>query len=144
MSLKIKILVHFAFILLLALVSANGQTYFCSSQCADYITACYNMGESDCYACAQNIYQLEKNSSGVCQLKSQTQILFSELKTTALSLVGYSSSKPTPYQCGSYYVSGQYVAGDFLQKTFTNIPLNHYQLVVRFGISFIGNWSESD
>lgn len=59
-------------------------------------------------------------------------------------MTGYSSSKPTPFLCSTYHLSGQYAAGDFLQKTFTNIPLNHYQLIIRFGIAYLGAWSLND
>lgn len=135
---------HLFLILFTVIPNSQQQSPFCASQCADYTTACFGPGENDCYACSTSLYLLQRNSSGVCQLSNQTQILFNELKNSGLTLNGYSSSKPTPNLCGTYYMSGEYVAGDFLQKTFTNIPLNHYQLVIRFGVSFIGNWSSTD
>lgn len=61
-----------------------------------------------------------------------------------MDLSGYSSSKPGPQTCDVYFLSGQYVAGDYIQKTFTGLPLNHYQVVIRFGIGYIGTWNSAD
>ena len=36
------------------------------------------------------------------------------------------------------------MSGDYISKTFSNIPLNHYELVVRFGIGFMGTWDAND
>lgn len=117
---------------------------FCSPLCADYIGACYGPNSNECWACAPSLYLLQRNSSGVCQTKSQHQIAFYELKNDAMDLSGYFSSKPGPQVCDQYALSGQYTAGDFIQKTFTGLPLNHYQVVVRFGIGYIGSWNQAD
>ena len=69
---------------------------FCSSLCADYIGACYGPNSNECWACAPSLYLLQRNSSGVCQTKSQHQIAFYELKNDAMDLSGYFSSKPGP------------------------------------------------
>jgi hypothetical protein len=61
-----------------------------------------------------------------------------------MDLTGYTTSKPQPQACSIYTVSGQYVAGDYIRKTFTSIPLNHYQIVIRFSVGYIGSWSQSD
>lgn len=117
---------------------------FCSTICADSTSACFGAASTECWACAQNIYYLQKNSSGDCQTKPQNQIAFFELKNDAMDLTGYSSSKTGPQICDQYSLSGQYVAGDFIQKTFTGLPLNHYQVVVRFGVGYIGSWNSAD
>lgn len=114
--------------------------YFCSSICAAQVSACYGPSENECWACAQSLFLLEKNSSGVCQTKIQHKLSYHELKTSSMDLSGYSTTKPTPQICDAYTLSGQYVAGDYISKTFTNFPLNHYQIIVRFGIGYIGTW----
>lgn len=132
--------------LFLLQVSATNVTdkIFCSSFCADYIGACYGPNSNECWACASSLYNLQRNASMVCQTKPQHQVAFYELKNDAMDLSGYSSSKPTPLPCDQYTLSGQYVAGDFIQKTFTGLPLNHYQVVVRFGVGYIGSWNPTD
>lgn len=142
-SIQMKKLFSLLCLILLA-NSANITDIFCSSICAGSVGACYGPNENDCWACAQSSYLLQKNSSGVCQPKIQHQVLFYELKNSAMDLSGYSTSKPTPQTCDQYTVSGQYVAGDYIQKTLTGIPLNHYELVVRFSIGHIGTWSSTD
>jgi hypothetical protein len=87
---------------------------------------------------------LQKNNSGVCEIKAQHQVAFYELRNSGVDLTGYSTSKTTPHTCDVYTLSGQYVAGDFIRKTFTGIPLNHYQVVVRFGVGFMGTWNTTD
>ena len=61
-----------------------------------------------------------------------------------MNISGYSTSKPSSLVCGQYSFSGVYTAGDYISKTFTNIPLNHYELVVRFGVGFMGDWDSHD
>lgn len=61
-----------------------------------------------------------------------------------MSLVGYSSSKANPYVCSIYTFSGKYVNSDYLSKNFTGIGANHYELVIRFNVGYIGTWSSSD
>lgn len=60
-----------------------------------------------------------------------------------MSIFGYSTSNPSFLTCNNYTFSGQYVATDYLYKNFTNIPLNHYALVVRFNVAFLGTWTSS-
>ena len=33
---------------------------------------------------------------------------------------------------------------DYLSKNFTSIPLNHYAMVVRFNVGYMGFWDEND
>jgi hypothetical protein len=61
-----------------------------------------------------------------------------------MSLFGYTTSNPTPKTCSNYTFSGEYSSNDYLYKNFTGIPLNHYALVVRFSVGYIGNWTEGD
>ena len=61
-----------------------------------------------------------------------------------MSLVGYKSSKPTTFVCDQYEFAGKYVAGDYITKDFTKIPKNHYEIIVRFGIGFMGNWNAQE
>lgn len=61
-----------------------------------------------------------------------------------MDISSYSTNKPTTQTCSIYTVSGQYTAGDYIQKTFSGIPLNHYQLIVRFGVGYIGTWNYAD
>lgn len=63
-----------------------------------------------------------------------------------MSLEGYQSSKPESVSCGDYSFSGEYVAGDYLAKKF-KIPESyggHYELTIKFGIGYIGSWSNTD
>lgn len=61
-----------------------------------------------------------------------------------MSLFGYSTSSPIPHTCTNYTFSGQYTSADYLSKNFTNIPLNHYALVVRFNVGYLGIWNYND
>lgn len=140
----------FALVLLIAVcflqVHSSNTTVepYCSPSCASYVGACFGPGPNECWACSTSLFLLQRNSSGVCETKSQHQVVFYELKNSAMDLSGYSTSKPAPQICDQYTLSGQYVAGDFIQKTFTGIPANHYQLVIRFGVGYIGTWNPTD
>jgi len=61
-----------------------------------------------------------------------------------MSLFGYTSSNPTPHTCTNYTFSGQYTANDYISKNFSGIPLNHYALVIRYNVGYLGNWSSTD
>ena len=61
-----------------------------------------------------------------------------------MDLSGYVATKSGPAICGNYSLSGEYVSGDYIEKTFTGLNTNHYELVVRFGIGYIGVWTYSD
>lgn len=76
--------------------------------------------------------------------KNQHSVQFYELKNSAMDISTYSTNKPAVQTCAPYKMSGQYVSGDYIQKTFTGIPLNHYQLVIRFGVGHIGTWNPTD
>lgn len=58
-----------------------------------------------------------------------------------MSLTGYSSSSLIPQQCSNYTLSGHYITHDYIAKNFTNIPPNHYAIIIRFSIVSIGNWT---
>ena len=62
---------------------------------------------------------------------------------SSLSLGGYSTSSLVPVTCDKYTLSGAYVQGGYISKTFTNLPLNHYEIVIRFNIGYIGSWNAS-
>jgi hypothetical protein len=57
-----------------------------------------------------------------------------------MNISTYNTSSNTIKLCGAYNLSGQYIYTDYISKNFTSIPINHYELVVRFGIGFIGTW----
>ena len=61
-----------------------------------------------------------------------------------MDIGGYSTDNPSPIQCGEYWLSGQYTAGSYLSKTFNGLGTNHYQIVIRFGVGYIGSWDELD
>jgi len=61
-----------------------------------------------------------------------------------MSLAGYTSSKLSTTTCTNYTLSGEYTNQDFIYKNFTGIPLNHYQLIIRYNVGYIGTWSSSD
>lgn len=126
------------------IASASNNTTFCASNCVDYIGACFGPGQNDCWACSPSLYLLQRNSTGYCQPKTQHQISFYELRNSGIDLTGYSTTKHVPQTCGMYSLSGQYVAGNYIQKTFTGLPLNHYQVVVRFGVGFMGTWNSTN
>lgn len=133
-------------LLITALLIASTLSIFCSSTCADYVQACYNETPQGCYACADHIYELNANMSSTtpCTTKSQITVLAKELSNTNMTLFGYTSSQYTPVTCTNYTFSGQYTNSDYIFKNFTNIPLNHYALVVRFNVGYIGTWSNTD
>lgn len=47
----------------------------------------------------------------------------------------------TTATCLTYQLSGKYVDKDFIQRNLTKIPTNHYQVVIRFNVAYIGTWS---
>lgn len=98
--------------------------------------------------CANSIYNLNANSSSPsspCNLLSQRTIVANDLPNTpSMSLTGFTSSKSTPVTCTNYTFSGQYTNSDYLFKNYTNIRLNHYAIVIRFSIGYIGSWQTSD
>ena len=61
-----------------------------------------------------------------------------------MDLNGYSTNNPTPASCGDYQLSGQYTADSYIAKTYTGLGTNHYQVVVRFGVGYIGSWDPTD
>lgn len=63
---------------------------------------------------------------------------------SSLSLGGYSTSSLVPVTCDKYTFSGAYVQGGFISKTFNDLPLNHYEVVIRFNVGLIGSWNASD
>lgn len=68
----------------------------------------------------------------------------SDLPNVNMTLAGYTSSQLATRTCSNYTFSGQYTNTDFISKNFTNIPLNHYAVVVRFNVGYIGTWAETD
>ena len=61
-----------------------------------------------------------------------------------MSLTGYNYSSPMTRTCGNITFSGQYISSDYLSKNYTGINTEHYELIIRFGIGYMGSWSESD
>ena len=61
-----------------------------------------------------------------------------------MDLSGYSSSNLNPLTCTNYTFSGEYVSTDYLFKNFTSIPSNHYAIVVRFNVGYMGFWDTND
>lgn len=63
-----------------------------------------------------------------------------------MELGGYKTTKASPVTCGTYSLSGEYVAGDYLSKTF-EIPESyggHYEIAIKFVIGYIGAWTNTD
>ena len=54
------------------------------------------------------------------------------------------TTSSSPLTCNNYTFSGEYTANDFISKNYTNMPLNHYQLVIRFNLAFLGTWNSTD
>jgi hypothetical protein len=70
------------------------------------------------------------------------QIIAKDL-TVPVSLSSFTGSSLVPYTCGSYQLSGQYGASDYLQKLYqTSLP--HFLLILRFNVAFMGTWGTSD
>lgn len=134
---------HTTLLISLALLLTLTQQYFCSSSCIDFINTCSDETPAGCTICANNIYNLLGNTSSTtpCTLASQRTIVANDLPNTpAMSLAGFTSSKTTPVTCTNYTFSGQYTSLDYLFKNYTGIPLNHYAIVVRFNVGYIGTW----
>lgn len=144
MKQKINNLLNFIFVLFYLASRTVCQDPFCSSVCAGHIGACFGPNYNECWACAASFYLLHTDANHICQPKAQHQPAFYELKNNAMDISGYQTSKPVTQICSQYTLSGAYVAGDYIQKTFTSIPTNHYQLVLRFGVGYIGTWASTD
>jgi hypothetical protein len=61
-----------------------------------------------------------------------------------MSLAGFTSSQATPVTCSNYTFSGQYTNSDYLFKNYTGLSGNHYAVVVRFNVGYVGTWSMTD
>lgn len=71
--------------------------------------------------------------------------MFKDLdSSTALSLTGFSSSNPNTFTCAGLPFSGKYVNTDYLEKNFTGIATEHFELVIRFNLGYFGAWGSSD
>jgi hypothetical protein len=140
MNISMKIL-----LLTLCLITPSFQIY-CSSTCIDYVDTCFDDTPQGCYVCANHIYNQNANMSSTtpCGLLAQTSIIANDLPNTNMALTGYSSSKTTTITCTNYTFSGQYTNQDYISKNFTNIPLNHYSIIVRFNVGYIGTWTLND
>lgn len=79
-----------------------------------------------------------------CTLLNQTTLIANELWTTQMNLTGYVSSSPVVKTCGIYQLSGQYVSTDYLTRTWVGLGVNHYKLVIRFSIGFIGTFAGNE
>jgi hypothetical protein len=133
--------------LLLLLLAAPAAAYFCSSACIDYVGTCFNETTAGCMVCANNIFNINANWSSPtpCSLAPQRTIVANDLPNSpSMSLAGFTSSSPTPVTCSNYTFSGQYASADYLAKNYSGIALNHYAVVVRFNVGFVGAWSETD
>ena len=139
LSIRISLILLYTYFLALS-VSA----FYCSSTCIDYTDTCYDKTTTGCWVCANHIFNMVAHTNGSCILANQTSIVANELADPTMDLTGYASSTLTPYTCSSYVFSGQYAANDFLTKNFTGIPLNHYALVIRFSVGYIGAWTDTD
>lgn len=137
------------FILLLITIVFVNQTssLFCSTSCMDYKIGCQDETANGCLICANTIYNLNANTSSAtpCTLLSQRTIVANDLPNIpSMPLTGFTSSKTTPVTCTNYTFSGQYTNQDYLFKNYTTIALNHYAVVIRFSIGYIGTWQISD
>jgi len=114
--------------------------------CIDYTSACFDETPTGCYVCADKIYNMNANITATepCTPRSQTNLLATELMPNNMNYIGYQSTQYTSQTCTFYTFSGKYTNLDYIQKTFTNIPLNHYAIVVRFSVGYIGNWANTD
>lgn len=137
-----KIYLLKSFIIIMMVIGLS-QSLYCSSSCIDYVGACFDDTPQGCWVCANKIYNLVSNigSATPCSLLNQRAIIANQLSNTGMSLAGYTSTKPSTITFTNYTLSGQYTNYDSLYKNFTNIPLNHYALVIRYSVGYIGNWS---
>lgn len=61
-----------------------------------------------------------------------------------ISYVGFTGSTLTPFSCGGWVLSGNYVEGGYLTKKY-DTPINHYMVVLRYNLIYMGNgWSPAD
>lgn len=138
-------LIRLALFLLLLALPVLG--YFCSSSCIDYKGACFNETTGGCMVCANSIFNMNANWSSAtpCSLAPQRTIVANELPNTpAMSLAGFTSSSPIPITVSNYTFSGKYASTDYLFKNYTGIALNHYAVVIRFNVGYVGAWTDTD
>jgi len=138
-------LLHLAMLLLLLASPVIG--HFCAASCIDYKGPCFNETPAGCMVCANSIFNMNADwsSSTPCSLAPQRTIVASELPNApSMALAGFTSSSPTPVTCTNYTFSGRYASNDYLFKNYTSIPLNHYAVVVRFGVGYVGSWTDAD
>ena len=62
-----------------------------------------------------------------------------------MNISSFITSYNTIQNCASIYkLSGKYVDYDYIAKNYTSIPINHYEIVIRFSIGYIGTWNSTD
>jgi hypothetical protein len=73
-----------------------------------------------------------------------TSVVAAELLANNMDISTFITTNNTIKVCGIYNMSGGYVDYDWIAKNYTKIPVNHYNLIIRFSVGYIGTWSPSD
>ena len=130
--------------LILLLLISVAHSYFCSSQCIDYVGACFDETPSGCWVCDQDTYSILPTNT-TCVADSQKSVAYSLLPNDpTMALGNLTSTNPTPYSFNNYTLSGLYSNSDTLEGNFTGLSSNHYAIKVRFGIGHLFLWNETD
>jgi hypothetical protein len=130
-------------LLYLALELQAATVTYCSAICSG--TVCTSPWPTDCSTCQLPLVL----SSGSCAVSGQASIFTQEL-------LMYSSFTPVGYQSNStlsvvkctglfdYYMLGTLGSSSYVQKTYTKLGVNHYQLTVLYGYALMGTtaWSQ--
>jgi hypothetical protein len=61
------------------------------------------------------------------------------------TLDGFQTNSPILYNCTtSYPLSGNYGTGSYLAKTYSELPIGHYYVMVKFNVAYMGTWTSTD
>lgn len=132
-------------ILVILLFCQPCQSIFCSAHCSNYHTSCTTNQLAGCTTCEPTLYVAG------CTLISNVVLDVSDVSTAITAANGYLSSNFTPISCTNtsvlpnvvYKMPGGFDSLDYLFKNYT-FSVNHYSLIVRFSLGFIGVWSSRD
>jgi hypothetical protein len=142
----------FSFCFLFILTRINSQKIFCSSYCSYSYNDCTGIAQNQCNRCAPSIFISTPGAGNICTLKTPTALVSRDLPdaTSVMNLTTFVVSNSTNQSCvttsPTYLLSGRYIDKDYISKNYTIStapPINHYQVVIRFSIAYVGTWSST-
>lgn len=127
-------------LLLNSVHSTNNQ--ICSSTCASWMSACYNITYNGCIVCDTSIFNEVPHPTQGCTPKSQVKIEAADLKNP-IDLTSFDVTSYSSFTCSGFEIAGKFVNGDKISKIY-ELSQPHYSMKVKFSIVYIGVLSTND